>query len=90
MKHIVRRKEVIAESMSKQKLNLPFIAQVTNTGNVNLTKVLLQHGDVVYDECPFVALNDETLGPGESFSCNGTHSLLWLDVEAGELDKEAR
>lgn len=90
MKHILRRKKMTVGSMLKQYFNLPLIAQVTNTGNVNLTKVLLQHGDVVYDECPFVVLNDEALGPGESFSCNGTHALMWFDIEAGELNKEAR
>lgn len=62
---------------------------MNNTGNVDLTKVLLQHEDVVYDECPFVVSSNETLGPGDSFSCNGTHTLMWRDIEAGVLDKEA-
>lgn len=67
--------------------NRQFIAQVKNTGNVDLTKVLLQHEDVVYDECPFVVPNDETLAPGEIVSCTGTYALLWLDIEEGVLDK---
>lgn len=62
---------------------------MTNTGNVDLTKVLLQHEDVVYNECPSVVPNNKTLGPDESFSCTGIHALLWLDIEGGEVDKRA-
>lgn len=60
---------------------------MTNTGNVGLMGVLLQHEDVVYDEC--IVPNDAALGPGESFSCTGTHALLWPDIAAGVLDKGA-
>ena len=65
------------------------MVQVNNTGNVDLTNVLLQHEEVVYDECPIVVNNVETLGPGESYSCKGTYMLLWRDIEAGVLDKSA-
>lgn len=63
--------------------------QVTNTGNVDLTEVWLQHEGVIYNECPKAGSSKARLGPSESFSCNGTHTLSWLDVTAGVLDERA-
>lgn len=57
---------------------------------MDLTEVSLQHEGVVYEGCPSADTGIAKLGPSESFSCNGTHTLSWLDIAAGVLDERAQ
>ncbi|CAN0302423.1 unnamed protein product [Laminaria digitata] len=57
-------------------------SQVKNTGNVDLSDVGVVHPRITSD-CP---TDVPTLGPGDSFQCEGTYALSWPDIASGELD----
>ncbi len=65
--------------------SLPYTFQVTNTGNVTITGIVVTDPKLTSYTCPVTAL-----APGDGVSCSGSYTYTQADVDNGQVSSSAR